>query len=127
MVKNVAPAGLRIARLAYVMHYSLVTLAQMMRTMRLHARSCTRLGKVFGAHPHPATITHNPKASVLASSAPTCSSITRDTMDCDPYYERMAAKSVRVSSLMYLTCTERLRSSALNDQVKVKSLQHGCS
>jgi hypothetical protein len=63
MVKNVDPVGLRIARLAYVMHSSLGTQAHMMRTRRLHARLCARLGKVFGARPHPATITYNAKAS----------------------------------------------------------------
>jgi hypothetical protein len=57
MVKNVDPAGLRIARSAYVMHYSLGTQAHMMRTRRLNA---------FGARPQPATITYNAKASVLA-------------------------------------------------------------
>ena len=52
--------GLRIACLAW-----LGTLAHMMRTRRLHARLCARLGKAFGARlrkafgarPHPATIT----------------------------------------------------------------------
>jgi plasmid maintenance system antidote protein VapI len=48
VVKNVDAVGLRIARLAYVMHYSLGTLAHMMRTRRLHARLCARLEKVFG-------------------------------------------------------------------------------
>jgi hypothetical protein len=58
MVKNVDPAGLRIVRSAYVMRYALGTQAHMMRTRRLNARLCARLGKVFGAHPHPATITY---------------------------------------------------------------------
>ena len=49
VVKNVFAVGLRIARLAYVMHYSFGTLAHMMRTRRLHARLCARLGKAFGA------------------------------------------------------------------------------
>jgi hypothetical protein len=66
MAKNVDAAGLRIARLAYVMRYSLGTQAQMMCASRLHERLCARLGKVFDAHPHPATITYNAKASVLA-------------------------------------------------------------
>jgi len=89
-------AGLRIARLAYVMHYSL-------GTRGLHARLCETLGKVFGARLNLATITYNAKASLLAahqhiqsssaSSAPTCSVISRDTMHCDPPYERMAAKT----------------------------------
>jgi hypothetical protein len=67
MVKNVDPVGLRIARLAYVMHYSLGTQAHIMRTRRLNARFCARSGKVFGARPNPATITYNAKASVLAA------------------------------------------------------------
>jgi hypothetical protein len=67
VVKNVDAVGLRIARLAYVMHYSLGTLAHMMRTRRLHARLCAHLRKVFGARPNPATITYNAKASVLAA------------------------------------------------------------
>ena len=58
--------GLRIACLAW-----LGTLAHMMRTRRLlsqlHARSCARLGKAFGARPHPATITYNAIASELAA------------------------------------------------------------
>jgi hypothetical protein len=61
MVKNVDPVGLRIASMAYVMHYSLSTQAHMMRTRRLHARLCARLGKVFDARAHPATITYNAK------------------------------------------------------------------
>jgi len=84
MVKNVDPVGLRIGHLAYVMHYSLGTQqAQMMRTSRLNARLCARLGKVFGARPHPATITYNAKASVLAVRQHVLP-ITRNTMDCDP-------------------------------------------
>jgi hypothetical protein len=67
VVKNVDAAGLRIARLAYVMHYSLGTQAHMMRSRRLRARLCARLEKVFGARPNPATITYNAKASVLAA------------------------------------------------------------
>jgi hypothetical protein len=67
MVKNFDAVGLRIARLAYVMHYSLGTQAQMMRTRRLHARLCASLVKVFGARPNLATITYNAKASVLAA------------------------------------------------------------
>jgi hypothetical protein len=59
--------GLRIACLACVMHYSLGTLAHMMRKRRLHARLCARLGKVFGVRPHPSTITYNAKASELAA------------------------------------------------------------
>ena len=54
--------GLRIACLAW-----LGTLAYMMRTRRLHARLCARLGKAFGAGPNPATITYNAKASELAA------------------------------------------------------------
>jgi hypothetical protein len=69
MVKNVDAAGLRIARLASVMHYSLGTQAQMMRTRRLHARLCAHSGKVFGARPRPATITYNAKDSVLAGAS----------------------------------------------------------
>jgi hypothetical protein len=67
MVKNDDSVGLRIARLAHVVHYSLGTQAHMMRTRRLNARLCARFGKVFGARPHPATITYNAKASVLAA------------------------------------------------------------
>jgi hypothetical protein len=67
MVKKVDPVGLRIARLAYVMHYSLGTQAHMMRTRRLNVRLCARLEKSFGARPNPATITYNAKASVLAA------------------------------------------------------------
>jgi hypothetical protein len=63
MVKNVDPAGLRIACLAY----SLGTQAHMIRTRRLHARLCASLGIVFGASPNTATITYNAKASVLAA------------------------------------------------------------
>jgi hypothetical protein len=54
--------GLRIACLAW-----LGTLAHMMRTRRLHARLCARLGKAFGARPHPAKNTYNAKASELAA------------------------------------------------------------
>jgi hypothetical protein len=54
--------GLRIACLAW-----LGTLAHMMRTRRLHARLCARLGKVFGTRPNPATITYNAKAPELAA------------------------------------------------------------
>jgi hypothetical protein len=115
--QNVDAVGLRIARLAYVMHYSLGTLGQMMRTRRLHARLCERLGKVFGARPHRSTITYNAK-SFSASSAPESSAITRDTMHCGPSYERMAAQSARVSGSMYLPSTAILRSRALYGQVK---------
>jgi hypothetical protein len=65
--KNVFAVGLRIARVACVMHYSLGTLAHMMRTRRLHARLCARLGKVFGARTHPATVIYNATASELAA------------------------------------------------------------
>ena len=44
--------GLRIECLDW-----LDSLAHIMRTRRLHARLCTRLGKAFGARPHPATKT----------------------------------------------------------------------
>ena len=54
--------GLRIACSAW-----LGTLAYMMRRRRLPARLCARLGKVFDARPHPATITYNAKASELAA------------------------------------------------------------
>jgi hypothetical protein len=82
MIKNVYPVGLRIARLAYVMHYSLGTQAHMMRTRRLNARLCARLGKVFGARPRPAAITYNAKASVLAARQHVLQSL--DTMYSDP-------------------------------------------
>ena len=45
VVKNADAAGYRIARLGFVMQFSLGTQAQMMRTRRLHARLCARLGK----------------------------------------------------------------------------------
>jgi hypothetical protein len=67
MVKNVDAVGLRIARLAYVMHFLHGTQAHVMRTRRLNARLCARLGKVFDARPNPATITYNAKALVLAA------------------------------------------------------------
>jgi hypothetical protein len=66
-VNNVLVAGLRIARVACVMHFSLGTLAHIMRISRLHARLCASLGKVFGARQNPATITYNTKASELAA------------------------------------------------------------
>jgi hypothetical protein len=53
--------------MAYVMHYSLGTQAQMMRTRRLHGSLCARLRKVAGVRPNPATFTYNAKASVLAA------------------------------------------------------------
>jgi hypothetical protein len=72
---------LRIAFLACVMHYSLGTLAHMMRTRRLHERLCARLGKVFGARPHPATITYNAGTSELAARQRV---VFCDMMRCDP-------------------------------------------
>jgi hypothetical protein len=60
--KKRSEVGLRIACLAW-----LGTLAHMMRTRRLRARLCARLGKVFDARPHPATITYNVKASELVA------------------------------------------------------------
>jgi hypothetical protein len=117
MVKNVDPVGLRIARLAYVMHYSLGTQqAHMMRTRRLHARLCARLGKV------PPCDNHIQRENFNASSAQTCSAINRSPMDCDPPYERMAATSACVSGPMHLSCTAKLRSSALYGRVKYTSL-----
>jgi hypothetical protein len=90
------------------MHYSL-------GTRGLHARLCEILGKVFGARLNPATITYNAKASVLAahqhiqsssaSSAPTCSVISRDTMHCDPPYERTAAKTFASLARCIFHCT----------------------
>ena len=47
MVKNVDAVGLRIARLAYVMHFLHGTQAHVMRTRRLNARLCARLGKIL--------------------------------------------------------------------------------
>jgi hypothetical protein len=44
VVKNVDAAGLRIARMAYVMRYSLGTLAHMMRTRQPHARALRKNG-----------------------------------------------------------------------------------
>jgi hypothetical protein len=90
MVKNVDPAGLRIARLAYDMNHSLGTLAHMMRKRRLHARLCARLGKVFGARSHPATITYNAIALVLVArqnilqSLLTRWTVTRFTKELQP-------------------------------------------
>jgi hypothetical protein len=89
MLKNVDPVGLRIARLAYVMN----------------------------SRPHPATITYNAKASVLAARQHALQN-SRDAMDCDPPYERMAANSARVSGPMHLSCTAKHRSSVLYGQVK---------
>jgi|AntAceMinimDraft_5_1070358.scaffolds.fasta_scaffold601827_1 hypothetical protein len=80
--KNFNPVGLRIARLAYVMHYSLGTQADMMRIRRLNERLCVRLGKVFGARPHPATIKFNANASVLAARQNALQSL--GTMYSDP-------------------------------------------
>jgi hypothetical protein len=65
--KNVDTVGLRIARLACVMNYSLGTQAHMILARRLHTRLCARLGKFFGARPSPAKITYNAKASELAA------------------------------------------------------------
>jgi hypothetical protein len=94
--KNVDSAGLRIARLAYVMHYSLGTQAHMMRTRRLTARTPMRaLGKSLRRAPTPCD-NHLQRESFSASSAPKCSTTTRNTMDCDPCNERMAANSTRV-------------------------------
>jgi hypothetical protein len=95
--KNVDSAGLRIARLAYVMHYSLGTQAHMMRTRRLTARTPMRaLGKSLRRAPTPCD-NHLQRESFSASSAPKCSTTTRNTMDCDPCNERMAANSTRAS------------------------------
>jgi hypothetical protein len=83
MFKKVDSVGLRIARLAYVKLYSLGTQAHMMRKRRLNARLCARLGKVLGAPtPHPAKITYNAKASVLAARQHALQSL--DTMYSDP-------------------------------------------
>jgi hypothetical protein len=75
------------------------------------------LGKSLRRAPTPCD-NHIQGESFSASSAPTFSAISRDTMDCDPSYERMAAYSARVSGPMYLPCTAKLRSSALYRQVK---------
>jgi hypothetical protein len=77
MVKNVDPVGLRIARLTYVMCCSLGTQAYIKRSRRLNARLSARLEKVLSARPHPAI----QRESFSASSAKTCSEITRETMD----------------------------------------------
>jgi hypothetical protein len=90
VVKNVDAVGLHIARLAYAMHYSLGTRAHVMRSRRLHACLCARLGKVFGARSHPATIAYNAKASVLAARQHVLQSLetrciaTRDTKEWQP-------------------------------------------
>jgi hypothetical protein len=117
MVKNVDAVGQRIARLAYVMHYSLGTLAHMMRTRRLHATLMRTLGETLRRAPTPCD-NYIQRENFSASSAPACSSITRDTMDCDPPYESMAANSARVSGPMQLSCTAKLRSRILYGQVK---------
>jgi hypothetical protein len=113
MVKNVDVVGLRIARLAYIIHYSLGTQAHMIRKRRLHARLCARLGKVFDARPHPATITYNAKASVLAALQYVLLSLVKRWIAT-----RFAANSARVSGPMHLPSTAKLRSSALYRQVK---------
>jgi hypothetical protein len=118
MVKGVDPVGLRIARLAYVTHYSLGTQqAHMMRTKATARTPMRPLGKSLWGAPKPRD-NRIQRESFSASSALTCSAITRDTMDCDPPNERMAANSARVSGPMHLSCTAKLRSSALYGQVK---------
>jgi hypothetical protein len=102
--------GLRSACLAW-----LGTLAHMMRTKQLHARLCARFEKAFGARPHPATITCNAKASVLAARQ---RALFCGMMNLDPCHQRMAANSARISGLMHLTCTVKLRSSVNCRQVK---------
>ena len=82
--------GLRIACLAW-----LGTLAHMMRTRRLHARLCARLGKAFGARPHPATITCNAKASELAARQ---LALFCDMMNLGPCHQKMAAKNAQNGS-----------------------------
>jgi hypothetical protein len=114
VVKNVDAVGLRIARLAYVMHYSLGKLAHMKATARTLMRA---LGKSLRRAPTPCD-NNIQRQSSSASSAPTCSEIALDTMDFDPSYERMAANSARVSGPMHLPCTAKLRSSILYRQVK---------
>ena len=84
--KKCLEVGLRIACLAW-----LGTLAHMMRTRRLHAR----LGKAFGARPHPATITCNAKASELAARQ---RALFCDMMNLDPFHQRMAAKNAQNGS-----------------------------
>ena len=56
----------------------------MMRTRRLHARLCARLGKAFGARPHPAIITYNAKASELAARQMVLFSEFSEKIDLDP-------------------------------------------
>jgi hypothetical protein len=77
------------------------------------ARTLMRaLGKSFRRAPTPCD-NHVQRESFSASSAPTCSEVTCDTMRCDPFYERMAAKNARVSGPMHLSLHSKLRSSAL--------------
>jgi hypothetical protein len=75
------------------------------------------LGKSLQRAPIPCD-NHIQRENFSASSTPACSTITLDTMDCDPPYERMAAKSARVSGPVHFSYTAKLRSSALYSQVK---------
>jgi hypothetical protein len=82
------------------------------------ARTLMRaLGESLRCAPTPCD-NHIQRESFSASSAPACSAITLDTKDCDPPYERMAAKNTRVSGPIHLPCTAKLRSSVMYGQVK---------
>jgi len=80
------------------------------------------LGKSFRRAPTPCD-NHIQRESISASSAPKCSAITLDTIDCDPPDERMAAKSARISDPLHLPCTAKLRISALYGHVKLKKIE----
>jgi hypothetical protein len=82
------------------------------------ARTLMRtLGKSLRHAPKPCD-NHIQRDSISASSRLICSAITRDKMHCDPSFKRMAANSASVSGSMHLSCTAKLRSSALYGQVK---------
>jgi hypothetical protein len=88
--KKRSEVGLHIVCLAW-----LGTLAHMMRTRRLHARLCARLGKAFGARPHPATITYNVEASEQAARQRV---LFCEKMYLDPRHQRMAEKNAQNGS-----------------------------
>ena len=96
--KKRSEVGLHIVCLAW-----LGTLAHMMRTRRLHARLCGRLGKAlgarlgiaFGARPRPSTITYNAKASEQAARQRV---LFCEKMYLDPRHQRMAEKNAQNGS-----------------------------
>jgi hypothetical protein len=125
MVKNVGAVGLRIA---LGLRYALFARhAGSNDAHKVTARTLMRkLGKIPRRAPTPCD-NHIQPESFSASSAPACSELSLDAMDCDPPYERMAANSERVSDPMHLPFTAKLRSSALYRQVNKSSLQDDCS